>query len=115
MRPTHRAEPKKRRDWRTRKDPFEHVWLELRGRLELDPDRTAIQLLDQLTTEQPGAFSTKHLRTLQRRVKSWRTDRAGELVFGSPDLLHAAQAHHALIAPASAGTIPAQIGGNIPV
>ena len=115
VRPTHRAAPKPRRDWRTRRDPFEDVWLELRGRLEVDPDRTAVQLLEQLITERPGDYSQKHLRTLQRRVKAWRTARAEELVFGDPDLLHAARAHHGLIAPATPGTISAETGGSIPL
>lgn len=115
VRPTHRVQPKPRRDWRTRADPFEDVWLELRGRLVLDPDRTAVQLLDQLIADEPGTFSRKHLRTLQRRVKLWRASRAAELVFGNADLLHATQAHHALIAPASAGTIPVEAGGTMSI
>ena len=53
VRPTHRAQPKPRRDWRTRKDPFEAVWSEVRAWLDAEPDRTAQELLRRLQVEHP--------------------------------------------------------------
>lgn len=78
VRPTHQTSPKPRRDWRTRADPFDAVWPQLRGWLAVAPDRTAIDLLTQLQQENPGAFPDTQLRTLQRRVKAWRTGHARE-------------------------------------
>jgi len=114
-RPTHRATPKPQRDWRTRADPFDAVWPQLRGWLAVAPDRTAVDLLTQLQQENAGVFPDTQLRTLQRRVKAWRAGHARELVFGDPDLLRAANAHLAVTAPAAPGTIPGTAGGNIPI
>jgi hypothetical protein len=83
VRPTHRAQPKPRRDWRTRKDPFEEVWLLVRAWLEAEPDRTAKELLFRLQEEHPGIFPDGQLRTLQRRVREWRAAAAKRLVFGA--------------------------------
>ena len=46
-------------------------------------------------------FPDAQLRTLQRRVKAWRTAAARELVLAEPRLLEAAEKHIALLAPAS--------------
>lgn len=81
VRPTHRSEPKARRDWRTRKDPFVDVWPRILGWLETEPDRTATELLLRLQTEQPGIFPGAILRTLQRRLSVWRRAAARKLVF----------------------------------
>jgi hypothetical protein len=89
VRPTHRAEPKPRRDWRTRADPFETVWPEILLWLDAEPDRTAKELLGRLRGEHPGQFPERLLRTLQRRVKQWRRDAARRLVFGSSAELEA--------------------------
>ena len=59
-------------DWRTRVDPFEAVWDEIRGHLEREPGLEARTLFDALQRQQPGKFADGQLRTLQRRVKSWR-------------------------------------------
>jgi hypothetical protein len=55
--------------WRTRPDPFEQVWSQLRLQLEIDPNQTAKQLFACLQERHPGAFSAGQLRTLQRRVR----------------------------------------------
>lgn len=81
VRPTHRSEPKARRDWRTRKDPFADVWPRILGWLETEPDRTATELLLRLQTEQPGIFPGALLRPLQRRLSVWRRAAARKLVF----------------------------------
>ena len=85
VRPTHSVAPKPRRNWRTRKDPFESAWPIIREWLETDPDSNAQELLSRLQEERPGEFHDGQIRTLQRRVKEWRSARARELVFaGSP-------------------------------
>ena len=82
VRPTHRSALKPARHWRTRKDPFEEVWPDILGWLERDPDQTARHLLARLQQAPERRFSDTQLRTLQRRVKQWRSARARELVFG---------------------------------
>ena len=47
------------RDWRTRQDPLEKVWIEAEEFLKGAPGLQAKSLFE-------------HLRTFQRRVKSWR-------------------------------------------
>jgi len=81
VRPTHHVEPRSRRYWRTRPDPFEAVWPRVRAWLDVEPDRTAKELLERLQMEYPGQFSQGSLRTLQRRVQAWRRDAARRLVF----------------------------------
>lgn len=80
-RPTHRNEPVRTRDWRTRDDPFESVWPEILLWLQADPDATAKSLMDRLQKQFPGKFEGQ-LRTLQRRVKEWRRMMARTLVNG---------------------------------
>lgn len=81
VRPTHRSQPKPRRDWRTRKDPFEAVWPRILGWLHDEPDRTAVELLHRVQDEHPGQFPDGQLRTLQRRITLWRRAAARRLVF----------------------------------
>jgi hypothetical protein len=84
VRPTHRQGPRPPRHWRTRADPFETAWPRVVTWLELEPDRTAKELLARLREKQPGTFSDGQLRTLQRRVKEWRRLAARRLVFAAP-------------------------------
>ena len=58
--------------WRTRVDPFEQVWPELKDLLDHNPGLEAKQLFEYLQRQHPGAFADGQLRTLQRRVKVWR-------------------------------------------
>jgi len=93
IRPTHRSVAKASRHWRTRKDPFEAVWPTILGWLEAEPDRTARGLLVRLQQAHEESFPDSQLRTLQRRVKQWRSTRARELVFGDQALAHAGEFH----------------------
>ncbi len=68
--------------WCTRKDPFEAVWSELKQRLEEQPEITAKVLFKALQQRYPGQYAEGHLRTLQRRVRAWRMERAAELFEG---------------------------------
>jgi len=57
----------------SRKDPLASVWeSELIPRLEAEPQLTPITLLELLQKDYPEEYSDKVLRTLQRRVKSWK-------------------------------------------
>ena len=80
-RPTHRHCPVKSRHWRTRKDPFEEVWLDVLRWLQKEPDASAKVLFERLQRERPGQFPDGQLRTLQRRIKEWRRVMAKKLVY----------------------------------
>lgn len=60
--------------WRTRPDPFESVWPDVEAALEQSPHTEAKTLFVALQKNYPGKFSDGQLRTLQRRVKAWRTN-----------------------------------------
>lgn len=62
----------KERTWRTRPDPFEDIWDEVRENLASNPGFEAKTLFDDLQNRFPGKFSDGQLRTLQRRIKRWR-------------------------------------------
>lgn len=64
----------KPRDWRTRIDPFADVWQEVEQQLQLSPHLSAKILFLVLQKKYPGKFIDGQLRTLQRRVKSWRLE-----------------------------------------
>ena len=57
--------------WKTRKDPFEDVWLDIKGYL----DNSGIEsktIFEYLQREHPGKFQDGQIRTLQRKVKNWK-------------------------------------------
>ncbi len=58
--------------WRTRLDPFAEVWDEICGWLMERPERTAKSVLQELQQRYPGQYGDAQLRTLQRRVRTWR-------------------------------------------
>src|SRR6202521_4700671 len=60
------------RTWRTREDPFQDVWPQLRDLLELNPGLQAKTLFEDLQRRFPGRFPDIQLRTLQRKIKAWR-------------------------------------------
>jgi hypothetical protein len=66
------SELRKERSWRTRTDPFEDIWTDVRENLAANPGFEAKTLFDDLQTRFPGKFSDGQLRTLQRRIKRWR-------------------------------------------
>jgi hypothetical protein len=82
VRPTTRPKEKVKRG-RRRPDPLVAVTADLRGWFEAEPWRTSRELLERLQGEQPDAYPGKLLRTLQRRVKEWRREKAHQLVFGA--------------------------------
>ena len=84
VRATHRKKDRKHptapRHWRTRRDPFYDVWERLERRLVESPNTTALALFESLQLEHPERYSSGQLRTLQRRVKAWRTKGARKLL-----------------------------------
>jgi len=66
------SEIKKEHTWRTRTDPFEEVWEELRRKLEINSGLEAKTLFEDLQRRYPGMFSDGQLRTLQRKARRWR-------------------------------------------
>lgn len=66
----YRQSPKPRT--RRRPDPLEANWAEMLQCLETDPDQTARELLTAFQTRYPHRYNIGHLRTLQRRLKTWR-------------------------------------------
>ena len=58
--------------WRTRADPLAAVWPQVEAMLLQAPELEAKTLLEHFTAREPWNISTRHLRTLQRRVSRWR-------------------------------------------
>jgi hypothetical protein len=84
VRPTHRQKAATARWWRTRADPFAQSWPMLETWLAKQPHLTAKDLMARLSRELPDLYPTgAQLRTLQRRLQTWRTEQAKELVFGA--------------------------------
>ena len=76
------GERKPERGWRTRPDPFDQVWEEVRKQVEANPGLEAKTLFEALQRSCPGVFADGQLRTLQRRLKRWRaTEGPGREVF----------------------------------
>jgi hypothetical protein len=85
------SELEKPRTWRTRKDPFEAEWYEIKSMLEINAGLEAKTLFEDLQRRKPGRFADGQLRTLQRRIKVWRASEgpAKEVFF--PQLHHPGQ------------------------
>jgi len=63
-------------------DPFAAVWPQVQQWLNEQPDANAKDLFLRLQEIMPGVFPPGQLRTLQRRVKQWRSEIARQLVYG---------------------------------
>ena len=64
-------------------DPFADAWPVVEGWLIAEPAVSAKALMERLATLVPDAYASKaQLRTLQRRVKAWRSERAKGMVLG---------------------------------
>jgi hypothetical protein len=81
VRPINRPKPKAPRG-RRRPDPFAAVTAQVREWFEAEPWRTSGELFERLQNERPGVFPDGQRRTLQRRLKAWRSEMAHKLVFG---------------------------------
>ena len=105
VRPTHIEKPKRTHDWRTREDPFESIWPTICEWLASRPDQTGRQIFDRLQSEHPGLYPDCQLRTLQRRLKNWRTQAARKLVFGVYDGALGAGSHSSSIQREASGNL----------
>ena len=82
-RPTHRKKPQAKHWWRNRPDPFADAWPVVEGWLIAEPAVSAKELMARLAAMVPEAYASQsQLRTLQRRVKAWRAERAKEMILG---------------------------------
>ncbi len=64
-------------------DPFAQAWPVVEGWLIAEPSVGANVLMDRLASMIPEAYAGKaQPRTLQRRVRAWRSERAKELILG---------------------------------
>jgi transposase len=66
------SEIKKIHDWRTREDPFEPDWDQIKELLDANTGLEAKTIFEYLQREMPGKYQDGQLRTLQRRLKYWR-------------------------------------------
>jgi hypothetical protein len=81
IRPTAIPKAKPKRG-RRRPDPLVNVTDTLRAWFDEEPWRTSRELLERLQAEQPEEYPDQLLRTLQRRMKIWRSEKAHTIVFG---------------------------------
>lgn len=72
------SERKEDRKWRTRADPFNGVWDEVREQVAANPGLEAKTLFEALQRKYPGRFADGQVRTLQRRLKRWRATEGPE-------------------------------------
>ena len=72
------------RDWRTREDPLEKIWEKAEAFLAEAPELEAKALFEHLLSLHPGQLKELHLRTFQRRIRSWRllSGKNKEVFFG---------------------------------
>ena len=80
MRPTLRKKPAAPRG-RRRPDPLAKVTDDLKAWFDEDPSKTGRELLCRLQAAHPDTYPDALLRTVQRRLKRWRSDIARALVF----------------------------------
>ena len=73
------AKPKR---GRRRPDPLVKVTEQLHAWFEAEPWHTSRHLLERLQAAHPGEYPDGLLRTVQRRVKVWRKEKATAMVFG---------------------------------
>ena len=83
VRATHRKQESTVRWWRTREDPFAQAWPVVEGWLISSPTATAKELMQRLAEIVPDSYAgNAQLRTLQRRIKAWRAERAKDMILG---------------------------------
>jgi hypothetical protein len=61
------------RRWRTHEDAFQAAWPTVQTWLQVDPNQTSKVLFARLQREFPGVYQEGQLRSLQRRLKDWRS------------------------------------------
>lgn len=71
-------EIKTERNWKTRESPLDEVWHEAEDLLRLTPHLYATTILSHLKEKYPEKIKQSHLRTLQKRIKTWRSEHGAE-------------------------------------
>ena len=66
------------RTYRTRIDPFEASWPAIKAQIAAAPELEAKTIFEDLLDRRPGQFKPGQLRTLQRKIKSWRAEEGPE-------------------------------------
>ena len=66
------SEIKQAHNWRTRQNPFEDNWDEIKAMLKINPGLESKTIFEDLQRRYPGQFADGQLRTLQRHIKIWR-------------------------------------------
>jgi hypothetical protein len=69
--------------WRTHPDPFESVWQEVVDELKHNPSASPALVFRSLQASHPGQFTEGQLRTLQRKIKSWKDTHGDEEIVRS--------------------------------
>jgi hypothetical protein len=65
--------PVRARRWRTHEDAFQAAWPTVQAWLQVNPNETSKVLFARLQREFPGVYQEGQLRSLQRRLKDWRS------------------------------------------
>lgn len=63
---------KKNHDWKTRRNPFEADWAQIKELLEVNSSLEAKTIFKFLQQQRPDKYQNGQLRTLQRHIKHWR-------------------------------------------
>ena len=69
----HANTPPSARPWRTHQDAFQTVWPTVQAWLQVNPTQTSKVLFARLQHAFPGVYQEGQLRSLQRRLKDWRS------------------------------------------
>lgn len=59
-------------DWRTREDPYEGLWDQITVWLTANPERTGVDIFQELQRLYPGRYRPTQVRTLQRGIQKIR-------------------------------------------
>jgi hypothetical protein len=65
--------PIRARRWRTHEDAFQAAWPTVQAWLQVNPNETSKVLFARLQREFPGVYQEGQIRSLQRRLKDWRS------------------------------------------
>lgn len=85
------------------------MWPQVLAWLEAEPDQTGTEIFERLRSQHPGVFEDGQLRTLQRRLKDWRSATASRLVFGGHEIPAAEEiSHNPLL-----GNVTDESSGNV--
>jgi len=80
VRATHKKRKETFQRYRTVPDRFAEGWPIIVMWLEATPTLTSRQIMERLHEEYPNQYEERQLRTLQRRIKQWRRERADAMI-----------------------------------